>query len=484
MRGTFGLAAVACGSVALGACGSEESSGGPPGADAVYVSASLGQDDAAGTTTAPKRTLSMALRVAKEQKKRIHMCAEDYREAITIEEGVEIYGHFECVGGWRVGKQRARLLPPSSPAIACSGVTGRARIEAIVAIAPAAEGPETNSIALLAAGCPGLSIVGSRLQARDARDGTSGLSEEPLVNDPTINGGDSVQKQVCTAPCAVSGGAGGKNGCGGRFAANPGGDGGNPGFSTVVEIRYPVVRYDPPFLESPGKPLASTPRTARGGAPLDGLVPPADRLAQAGSPGADGPSGIGGWSSAGYRPGSGKRGGDGTSGQGGGGGVGEAPAHHQLGTMVHGTIGPGGGAGGCPGLGGAPGSGGGASVGALILDGAITLEEVEIVTGKGGNGGEGRFGSPGQPGGAPGASYIEWAPAQGMAGGRGGDGGFGGHGSAGPSVGIAVHGREPVQVAVTFRLGQGGKGAPAASSGTKTIPATPDGDSKAILVLD
>jgi hypothetical protein len=99
----------------------------------------------------------------------------------------------------------------------------------------------------------------------------------------------------------------------------------------------------------------------------------------------------------------------------------------------------------------------------------VTLDAVNVKTGRGGDGGSGgvaQMGGAGGAGGKGGASKgAVSGGCDGGPGGKGGDGGNGGGGLGGPSIGIAFVGDAPAQSRVTFELGKGGRGglAPTAS---------------------
>ncbi len=61
----------------------------------VFVSSSMGADAGAGTKAAPVKTLAAAITQAKGG--RVYACAEAFTEAVTLVEGVTIFGGLDCV---------------------------------------------------------------------------------------------------------------------------------------------------------------------------------------------------------------------------------------------------------------------------------------------------------------------------------------------------------------------------------------------------
>jgi hypothetical protein len=120
----------------------------------VFVSSSLGTDKGDGTRARPLRSLQAGIDLAKATKRRVYACAETYAEAITLSEGVSVFGCFDCGGGWKIGEKRAVVRAPASPAAKAQDIAKPTRIEALEILAP--DVMKGSSIGMVAIGSAGL----------------------------------------------------------------------------------------------------------------------------------------------------------------------------------------------------------------------------------------------------------------------------------------------------------------------------------------
>lgn len=483
----------------------------------VVANAAAGGD---GTRAKPFAALAGAITAAKAAKKRVYACAGTYAEAIEIQNGVSMFGNFECASNvWTVSAQHATVKPATSPAARATGITVPTRIEGIDFTAPdfgglAADVSQTakSSIGLLASNATALSYVGGTIHAGSAQRGADGVAGVAVVQTAEVSGYAALEKGLsCAGPplnrfCQAypitddGGSGGGASACRTSDASTvdpalgggPGGQGGHGSRWGYVDAPVPGqpgqtarlwLKGTPPGA---GQPVSGSALTAAGGAAGAGTT------LNAGSPGAvvaagtNGASGtvLGSLTAAGVAASDGAPGVMGRPGQGGGGGGGYDTAGGDVLAAAQstaqsasvpfpdvgsGATGSGGGAGGCAGVKGAGGRGGGSSVAVVSLDSAVRFELATLETGVGGTGGRGGVGSVGTAGGA-GGSTVHANP--GGAGSAGSAGSSGGSGRGGHSIAVAYTGVLPTITNPTYRLGAAGAGAPAFTSPTGTVAAS------------
>jgi hypothetical protein len=453
----------------------------------VFVAAA-GTADGEGTRAKPLASIQAGIETAKATGKRVYVCGETFKEALTLARGIPMVGGFDCSSAvWKKGTTRTRIESPSSPALDATGIDIPTRIEGFDVVAPDGTAEAPTSIGLRAKKSGGLALVSSSITAGRGFDGAPGTEGIPLTfsqtypgagsaewiqgdyieaypydipipQPPNLGGGGAVGS--CTGAPGFAGGMGGSGGKGGLFASDhcrttlDCAVAGYP-FYRTVKVLDPIsgqmieVALDP---NTPGEPGAGSAAVAG----KDGL--------SAAAPGT--------FTESGFVPADGTNGTNGTPGKGGAGGAGAPRMKRRAsatGLRGQGATGPGGGAGGCPGLAGTAGKGGGASVGALVYDSpGITFDAVEIVAGDGGAGGRGTLGSSATAGGPP--ATPQGAAEPGQAGQPGGRAGVSGSGAGGSSVAIAHHGGAPSLVnGSTLKVGKPGSGVPQEQ---KTDPAT------------
>ncbi|HSQ65851.1 MAG TPA: hypothetical protein VLM85_21665, partial [Polyangiaceae bacterium] len=291
-------------------------------AEGIFVSASMGSLAGDGTMAKPMVSLQAGITAAKSANKRVYACAETYAEAITLQDGVSVFGYFNCTNAWAVGTTHAKVQATTSPAATATSVTSTTRVESVDFVAPDFTTGSQSSIALLASGSPGLVFVNDKFHAGAGGKGADGSSGIQLVDSGTAkNGANGWNDGTCGTICLASNflqPAGGTNVCTGETGhdGGPGGAGGYPGKfqSQFVTNTYLWVALDQGTTA--GFPTVATSQTAQGGA-----------LGTAGSSGATGAAGssggagaaIGVISASGYAPSDGTSGGAGAPGQGGGG---------------------------------------------------------------------------------------------------------------------------------------------------------------------
>ncbi|CAN99445.1 hypothetical protein predicted by Glimmer/Critica [Sorangium cellulosum So ce56] len=444
----------------------------------VFVSEE-GNDSSPGTKDAPVRTLQHAIGLAahvrrdgKAPTRRVYACGGLFEEAISLPQGVELWGGRLCADGdWSYGgpldEQNALTVvaPPvgipvrvlggdddaaSAEEDATSVIFG-VRVEA--ADASASDGK--SSIAMILEHGARAIVQSSVILAGDGKDGEPGEDAPSFRAKAGVVGNDGVD--ACTTNAApgalpvvtVCGdgieSTGGEGGDGGR---EMGGDG-------TSGLPEPVGTPENRGLAGGG---ASSMPCTDGGRGADGA--PAERAAGAVDPGL---LGIDGW--IGVRGKDGENGGVGQGGGGGGGGKGRGPMNACPADRPQGgAAGGSGGSGGCGGKGGKGGDYGGASIGIVALQGsALTVDASTVLGAKGGDGGvggTGQWGGVGWGGGNGGRSVTDLS--RGCAGGGGGNGGRGGDaggGLGGHSLGIGSVGAS-VAILETSKVspGQAGTG--------------------------
>jgi len=465
--------------------------------EGIYVSARQGKAGATGFPGAPVPTIAEGMKIARDKKLRLIVCAEEYAENFEVLNGVSAYGYYDCSAPlWKRTNDHAKVRAPKTPAMTASDIELPTRIEGFDVFAPDLDGAvaidrEGTSVGLLARNTkPGALIIGECTlhggKASPGRDGDVALAP-PLPGTAAGNPGAPQGPGSCNPALDVTncqqvlvkGPAGtGAVSCGAEPAPGPGGKGGDGmWFNDRVPGPFPTTEHR-------GLPLVATAAQAQGG-------PAASENGLAGAEGVSGSDGVNGawrFDADGFLLGDGTRGGSGAPGQGGGGGggasgwcfptgCGGSPPAGVNGYQRSPTGGSGGG-GGCGGLAGNPGGGGGASVGVLAFDAAIAFERSLLEPSSGGRAGLGRlggFGRTGGAGGAPGQTFV----GRGGDGGAGGVGGSSGHGASGPAIALAWLRVKPTRDGSTeLRQGIGGEGRGPLSQivgEAKTIAAMPTG---------
>jgi hypothetical protein len=418
-------------------------------ATSVFVSAARGDDCTPspgnpdpcpgiepGTRSQPVRTLARAIALAEERGHPFVLLEQgDYAQSAAF----TLRGSLGLHGGYLFDPVTRTWSRPPVPQAATRVSAGRLRGEPTFVIgegadvvldrlfvdAPAAA-PGLNSVAVLAARCQAVHVVGSVIVAGDAGAGASGTAPgvPPDFAERGGIGGNGLGGPGGRNPDCPEGTAGGVGGDGSPRALLRSGASGEAG------------AFDDPLgaaaLGGEGAADLNTPAVGGADAPPGGT----GAAGQAGTAGGRFGDPSNWLPSPGVSPLRGRHGG---GGGGGGGGISGVDNPFQPGPG-----GGGGGAGGCAGLPGENGVGGGASIGVLVAGQCLVrLFGSEIRTGLGGTGGAGTAGTAGargRPGGAaelPGRTGADESAAG--VGGRGGDGGCGGNGaggSGGPSVGI------------------------------------------------
>jgi hypothetical protein len=442
----------------------------------VFV-ATTGDDSGEGTRDAPVRTISRALDLAiASDRTAVLIASGAYGESITLVEGVSIHGGYD--ESWARTGEKPTVHAPSPVLIArdlgAPTTVSTLRIEADDAA------PGTSAIAAVVERSDGLVLARVHLVAGRGGDGADAApspTDPPAAGRNGGAGGSGVYSGGGTGCSTVSAsppmrGAGGLPPAGGCR----GGRGGIAGEHRVVldvsvatagETADDPVGCDGADGGRPGGTYDLLTMTT----PPDGWVGGYGRTGSNGGDGLGG-AGLGSFTETLYSPAAGRPGDDGARGQPGGGGGGGIGCRLSATCYFSGGAGGGGGAGGLAGRGGDGGRGGGASASLVVLDSAITLVDVLLVTRGGGRGGAGATGQPGSGGGAGGdGGAVSLAscgdgtePGRGGRGGIGGSGGIGGAGGGGgggPSVGLVLLGDAMLHEAssdVVYEVGLGGTG--------------------------
>lgn len=462
-----------------------------------------GKDTNQGTRREPVRTLATAIRFAMLTRRRVYVCAETFDEALLIEDGVSMFGYFDCQSDWAVSSRRARVAPRMHEVAARTrGIVRPTRIESFEIVSPDAA-PSRSSMGLVAERALALSFHRTLIRAGRGGDGENGIEPTALQNDPSADGapGEPMQIGPCEGSCRLAHHqhpTGGTNACGAaNVVTGRGGAGGRAGRVRYrphrpgdLPLCYPAITgrdFTACYYPEPGEPFdeGEAVEGARGAgfgySELVGdVLEVTTVLAKPGEVGRRGRAGengrMGTFDANGYRGGDGTQGENGAPGKGGGGGSAQVPqelltiASYPL-VSIYAWMGGGGGAGGCPGLAGSPGKGGGASVAVISIDSMIAFDATSsLEASAGGLGGAGTFGSNPSDGGLGKGSAREIPETQGARGGRGGDAGASGHGASGPTIGIAWRGQKPTRLPTTILAKPAGP-QPERSNGRALIPA-------------
>lgn len=414
----------------------------------VYV-ALEGDDSGAGTKESPLRTLQKAIDLAQKANKTVHICAQQFQEAIEVPAGTMLEGGLNCQGGWESIANLARssiiARPDEIPVHLLSG-EGATRLLDIEIIAVDANQTGGSSIAMIVDHVSA-ELVHCSVSAGNGVDGEKGATPTDYLGpdhpgDPSIKGKNGAN--ACTN--GLTGNPGGESVTNPLCMDSIGGHGGTGG-----------VEAGNAGNGMQGEPVGDLNEGIGGaGSAATGCKPGGN--GQDGSNGINGSGGtmLGTLSVAGFIGASGTPGEMGAAGQGGGGGGG---AKGKAG--CGGAGGGGGGAGGCGGKGGLGGTAGGASIAIVSLNSALSLNDVALKTTQGGHGGDGGDGQFGGVGGVPGIGGMGMATTPGCfggVGGFGGQGGTGGGGRGGHSLGIAFTHIAPPTTGWTASLGTPGNG--------------------------
>lgn len=473
----------------------------PPGkpTKGVFVSASKGIEGADGTKDRPVKTLAAAIALAETKKPLpVIACAETFTEAVTLKDGVTMYGYFDCNDDWAPTDKRAKIVSPTSPAVLAENLVTPLRLEGFDIQAPDISGTApagtaaASSYGMIVKSSKNLALAQVSIRAGRGQDGSDGAEPAPNVErSPSAVGKPStahLQKScsgglvvICNFDdgarlSVIDGEVGGTSDCLVKPNGAPGGRGG--GARITDNNNYRTTNT----AAVHGLPAAANATQAQGGAFQGTIGSLGGQDAPAAAPGTTGQNGTASFTEAGFVPGNGTAGTNGPPGKGGGGGAGSSrypylggnpaqPTEIVLAGTWRNATGAGGGAGGCGGIAGTPGSGGGASIGLFVVGSTdITLAKARIEASMGGRAGKGATGTAGLQG-APGGG--RGAGESGAPGGRGGDGGAGGlsgHGSAGSSIALVFRGTRPTTADVQLVAGQPGDGHPAVT-GAQTLPA-------------
>ena len=477
----------------------------------IFVSSSKGLPGADGTKTRPVKTIAEGIELAVKQHLPVNVCAETYAEAVTLVDGITIFGFFDCSNPekWVQGVSKAKIVSPTSPAVVGENLLLPAKFAGFEVEAPDVGGPAATDVAASSYGMvlrssKNLALSELVIRAGKGQDGRDGVEpaegNAETSNRPRGTSSAGPLKQVCTGGdlgfcnfsslvTSVPGESGGTSVCKVGPNGGPGGRGGG-GCVSVNGTFKACTANDPKGLS-----LTATAQTAVGGVPSGTTI--GVNAGGDGEPGGVGALGTNGvWSfstDGGFVPGDGTAGANGGPGQGGGGGAGAngygalvglpgqnpSPIPPPSDGLWRAATGAGGGAGGCGGIAGTAGNGGGASVGLLVVDSKdITITSTRIEGKRGGRAGKGAIGTAGTAGNAGGGRGANTQGvangASGSAGGKGGDGGragLSGHGAPGPSIALVFKGDRPKTTEVTLVAGAGGDGYPAHVEGTQTRPA-------------
>jgi hypothetical protein len=354
-------------------------------AGGVFVSAA-GSDANDGTKELPFATIGYAV-AHLHGLSRVFVCGGTYREQVTLQVPVSLYGGFACTAGWTWQAALTKVLSPSADyalSVAGLGMTSPVTIQDLTLVTPVAQSALDGGAGIGAA-------------VNDSGVGTSGAG---LSSIAAIVANSAVKfTRVTFTPGAGGDGANGQPGSAApNYTVDP------VPVPTTFEAPTNLCRYPGPSFPS-NEIDSSTGGFAQGNGPTaddngtsNPLVPAAFMTARhdghtayglttPGDPGADGPprpaasdpqvyGSLVAGSPLGWTPTVGGNGPAGQPGQGGGGGSADPPDTD----LTSGT----GGAGGCGGSGGTGGQGGGASIALLAWSSQLTFAACTVQPSAGG----------------------------------------------------------------------------------------------------
>ncbi len=380
--------------------------------NAVFVSATTGNDANPGKKWAPVKSITMAMVLANANSKDIYISAGTYTVSapLILYDGVSIYGFYSSTTWARNTLNKVIIQGPSNVLYA-KGNTKNSIISGIEFVAANATAPSENSICVFIDSCGGtITLLDNVFKAGKGASGSNGQN-----GNNGIAGGDGGNgtNGICDGNVAGSGGGMGSSIC------SVGGKGGDGGVHTA-----------------PGQQGGANPLGLQGGAGGGSGDP--GQIGQKGSNGTSGTDGAGGTSNLnnlyfsfnGIHSGDGMNGGDGTDGTGGSGGGGGGGQHCTFCDDGSGNGGGGGGGAGSKGFGGKAGKGGGSSIGVFVRDSRVYLEKNTLFSNSGGYGGNGGSAGIGGAKGVGGQGAL-FCTSEVGGGGNGGDGGKGGNGGGG-----------------------------------------------------
>ena len=457
--------------------------------DAVFVHADFGHDYNPGNVLFPKETIEGAIEEAAYQgRSQVIVADAVYLEAISMVEGVGVYGRYTTGGGWHrhaLGLHRASVISPDDMAVNAIDL-GAATALVGLAIQAADTGSVGGaSIAVFADNSPGLFLRDLSLSTGNAQNGNTG---EDGVHGAAGADGEGGHKG-CNVPGCLWGGT-----CG---SAYPYGGGeqyqcsvgsctcGGTGQNYVTFTQPEVSGLPYPWLQSQGGQhscwyrIHGPGKGGEGGAKgVDGHKTGYD--GQNGALGVNGPAGIaapfGHMWNLGWTVGNGGSGWPGTRGYGGGGGgKGRNRDQDGLDCNTLGGEGGGGGEGGFAGSSGIGGIGGRSVIGILLRNAPIMIDGCVVHLGIAGNAGHGGYGGEGGIGGDGGEGGDGYknsgAGGDGGGGGGRGHGGGGGGGRGGHAVGVIYNcDAMPEFVDLTVLGGIAGQGGQGGASGGNPGP--------------
>ena len=423
-----------------------------------------------GTKLRPLNKLSDGVALAKQQSTIVNVCAESYEEALTLADGVSLYGYFTCADGQWARKDGTQTQLRGT--ITAEKLNLPTRIEGFAVTAPdAPASPQADtdvaSIALVVRDVTSLSVSESSFRSGAGTAGVDGANgatpavageTAAVVGRPTNESTCTAGVVTCNTKNNYPGGAGATRTCATTGASNPGGAGG----AGLIPPK------SPPYPTTDGYPEASSASSSAGERREASFV-----AGPAGGVGVIGSNGAWKITADGFVRGNGVAGGAGTPGGGGGGSAGSSLVRGSPGGPLfeQTASGSGGGAGGCPGIPGTPGTGGGASVAAFVSNSTVKFENSKLTAGAGGRGGNGQLGSAGGMG-SGGAAGSQGSQSAGRPGGPGGDAGLSGHGAPGPSLALAYKGKRPETVNTTLATAAPAQGSAALTRGAQSLDAT------------
>lgn len=430
-----------------------------------------------GDYVSPCATILAGLtRAVAVPRNKVLIAAGTYSEAVTLANGVSVYGGYSTDFTVRSMANRAiingsaqYLTTAIHYAIRGSNLTVPSVVDMVVVAGPSptgqlADGTGKHSVGIFldAINANILTISSSHIIAGNGSDGLAGVngtSATQTAPNPGIDGGNGDE---FTTSCNNT-----SKGLGGAAAGSDSAKGGKGGDGGTMDTDCGIFSSN--FAATAGMPgdNATVHGTGFGNGGLGGTGGDQCGPAQAGDPGSevDGSNGTGASSGVALVSGviaqasgaAGALGKDGTGGGGGGGGGG-----CDEGTDAYGNGGGGGGAGGARATAAGGGGGGaGGSIGIYARMANPILVNDSITRGNGGTGGAGGAGGKGQPGSIGGKGGTGPGAA---AGGKGGDGaaggysGAGGGGAGGMSTGILIDGGGATQTNVDISGGAAGNG--------------------------
>ncbi len=159
-----------------------------------FVVAGSKTDGADGSRNTPFAKIQDGIDAAKKTtaKSFVYVCVGDYKEALTLADGVSIFGGWDCANAnWTVVKQHASLHAPSSPAVTGDGLSSGATVDSLDIFAPDGTKDSRSSVGMVLTKSTGLKVSNCTIQAGNGFDGEDGIEGVALTQLAGVDGANA-----------------------------------------------------------------------------------------------------------------------------------------------------------------------------------------------------------------------------------------------------------------------------------------------------